>query len=240
MKSFVTTSWDDGGTHDARLTEMLERHGVTGTLYWTVGSDRFPLPPKADRDAILGSSIEIGSHTMTHPDMRAIDAAALAREVTESKSSLEDLTGGAIPSFCYPFGYFDDRAAAAVKAAGYSLGRTTMGFQTDLGDDPFKMPVTLQLYPHGAKVHLAHALKERNFSGLGRWLTTYGRLSDLVSLAEAAVDDVARSGGVLHIWGHSWELEEYDLWNTLDEVLNVVGGRDDVTYCTNGDLVRAD
>lgn len=240
MRGYVTTSWDDGGMHDRRLADLLMSHGVTGTFYWTTASERFPMPTRDDQASIFATSIEIGSHTMTHPDMRAIDADALQWELTESKKQLEALVGSEVPSFCYPFGYFNDQACKAVEAAGYRLGRTTMGFRTDIGTDPFRMPVTVQMYPHGARVHATHALKERNLSGLGRWLTTYRGRSDLTRLANAAVDDVATNGGVLHVWGHSWELEDYDLWDTLDTVLRVIGGRTDVAYVTNGDLVSQD
>ena len=170
---------------------------------------------------------------MTHPDLRAIDDETLRWELVESKRRLEDLTQGPIPSFCYPFGYFDDRACSAVEAAGYDLGRTTMGFRTDVGSDVYRTPTTIQVYPHGARVHLTHSLKEGNVKGLAMWLSAFRGRSDLVALARTAIARVIADGGVLHLWGHSWEIEEFDLWDTLDAVLAVVGGRTDVAYVPN-------
>jgi hypothetical protein len=84
---------------------------------------------------------------------------------------------------------------------------------------------------------LTHALKERNGIGLGRWLTAYRAGSDLASLTATALDEIRRSGGVLHLWGHSWELEEFDLWDMVKVILETVARHDDVAYVTNGELM---
>ena len=240
MSAYVTTSWDDGGALDVKLAQHLREHGVSGTFYWTVASEQFPMAGASEAREILALGMEIGSHTMTHPDVTAIDADALQWELEESKEQLEDLTGREVSSFCYPFGYFNDRAASAIASAGYRLARTTVGFRNDLGPDPFHMPVTIQVYPHGRRVHASHALKEKNIAGLGRWLTSYKAGADLASLAEAALDEMENKGGVLHLWGHSWELEEFGLWETLDELLEMVSDRPGVTHVTNAELMAMD
>ena len=43
-------------------------------------------------------------------------------------------------------------------------------------------------------------------------------------------------GGVFHLWGHSWEIDEQGDWDRLERVLRHVSGRQDVRYVTNGDL----
>ncbi len=240
MTAFVTTSWDDGGDQDARLAQMLRSHGVAGTLYWTVESDRFPLPSASLRAEIIGTGIEIGSHTMTHPDMRKLTKPELAWELTESKRRLEAMLGELVPSFCYPFGHFNRSAREAVAAAGYALGRTTSSFRTDLGADPYRLPTTLQVYPHPRRVHVTHSLKTRNVRGLGSWAWQHHGESDILRLTERAMDLVMTSGGVLHLWGHSWELEEFGLWKTLDRMLEIVANRQGVSYVTNGQLIQRD
>ncbi len=239
MRAFVTTSWDDGGAFDLKLAEMLRHHEVAGSFYWTVGSERFPLPSQTITDAILALDMEIGSHTMSHPDLTAIGAEALRWELEESKVRLEALTGRDVSSFCYPFGRFNRKASEAVAAAGYRLGRTTVGFRKDLGSDPFEMPVSIQLYPHSRRVHASHAVKERNGIGLARWLTSYRAGTDLVALTATALEEIRKTGGILHLWGHSWELEEYDLWETLEQILRTVADHEDISYVTNEELMTA-
>ena len=237
MGAYVTTSWDDGGAYDLRLAERLREHGASGTFYWTVDSERFVMPSASEAREILALGMEIGSHTMTHPDVTLIDDDVLRWELEESKKQLEAITGREVSSFCYPFGHFNDRAGAAVASAGYRLARTAMGFRNDLGSDPFQMPVTIHLYPHGRRVHASHAVKEKNFVGLGRWLTSYKAGADLAALTEAALDEMENKGGILHLWGHSWELEEFGLWGTLDELLQMVSNRPGITHVTNAELV---
>lgn len=238
MHAYVTTSWDDGGAFDLTLAERLREHGVSGTFYWSVDCDRFPMPSPKEREEILALDMEVGSHTMTHPDLTATEGDSLVWELEESKTRLEAMTGREVSSFCYPFGYFDRRTSEAVARAGYSLGRTTVGFRKDLGADPFQMPVTFQVYPHGRRVHASHAVKERNGIGLGRWLSVYRAGKDLGALTSAALDEVRATGGFLHLWGHSWEIQEYGLWEALDQVLGVVQDHPDFSCVTNGELMR--
>lgn len=238
MPGCVTTSWDDGGTLDLKLAEKLAEKGVAGTLYWSVAAEQFPMASPAEIKSILSLGVEIGSHTITHPDLTAIDNDSIVWELTESKKRLEDITERAVTSFCYPFGRFNREARDAVKAAGYSLGRTTVGFRNDIGDDPYRVPVTIQMYPHQSRVHVSHAVKEFNVSGLARWATTYGRKTDLHRLVETAMAGLDRNGGVLHLWGHSWELEQFDLWDTFDEILDILRSDPTVTQVTNADLLR--
>ena len=240
QRAYITTSWDDGGEFDVKLADRLHEHGLSGTFYWTVDSPRFPLPSAHDVSRILELDMEIGSHTMTHPDVTAIDSDTLEWELTESKRRLEDFSEREVSSFCYPFGYFNRRSSGAVAAAGYRLGRTTAGFRNDLGADPFRMPVTIQFYPHGRRVHATHALKEANVVGLGRWLTVHRAGGDLVSLVTAALDGIRNKGGVLHLWGHSWELEEFGLWPVFDQVLELIARDRNIEYVTNGQLMAAE
>ena len=56
-------------------------------------------------------------------------------------------------------------------------------------------------------------------------------------MAKRMFDRVARDGGVWHLWGHSWEVEQQGMWDQLEEVFRYIAGRGHVTYCTNGELI---
>jgi peptidoglycan/xylan/chitin deacetylase (PgdA/CDA1 family) len=68
--------------------------------------------------------VEIGSHTMTHPDLTRLDATSLAVQLQASKGTLEQLLGHPVPDFCYPSGQFNLRVVTAVAAAGYQSATT--------------------------------------------------------------------------------------------------------------------
>lgn len=67
---------------------------------------------------------EIGSHTTTHPRLTTISDDALERELSESKSTLEELLGTPCRSMAYPYGDHDDRVVAATGRAGYVAAGT--------------------------------------------------------------------------------------------------------------------
>ena len=71
------------------------------------------------------SGFEIGSHTLTHPHLPDISVEQLTREIVDSKNRLEDILGGEVVSFSYPYGDYDDRVLAASIEAGYDYAVTT-------------------------------------------------------------------------------------------------------------------
>jgi peptidoglycan/xylan/chitin deacetylase (PgdA/CDA1 family) len=66
--------------------------------------------------------MELGSHAMTHSDLRKLDDAALDAELAESKAAIEELTGKPCRVIAYPFGLHDERVEAAALRAGYEAG----------------------------------------------------------------------------------------------------------------------
>lgn len=74
---------------------------------------------------MLADGWELDSHTLTHPDLRAVDSEQLRREVARSRWLLRRRFGVPINFFCYPAGLFDARVVHAVRAAGYRGATTT-------------------------------------------------------------------------------------------------------------------
>ncbi|HET7856064.1 MAG TPA: polysaccharide deacetylase family protein [Gaiellaceae bacterium] len=73
---------------------------------------------------LLADGWELASHTLTHPDLTAVDDATLRREVGRSRQLLRRRFGVRVDFFCYPAGRYDARVVEAVRAAGH-LGATT-------------------------------------------------------------------------------------------------------------------
>lgn len=72
--------------------------------------------------------VHFGAHTMTHVNMRKIDAARLAHEIEESTRRVEAYVGQRPQSFSYPYGWvraLGEREAKAVLDAGFSVAVTT-------------------------------------------------------------------------------------------------------------------
>jgi peptidoglycan/xylan/chitin deacetylase (PgdA/CDA1 family) len=76
---------------------------------------------------LAAGGVELGAHTVSHPDLRELDPAEQEREVRESREHVERITGAPAPSFAYPFFFYDDAVQAAVRAAGMRSAVTGHG-----------------------------------------------------------------------------------------------------------------
>ncbi len=126
----VGLTFDDGyADFLTTAVPVLERHGMTATVYvvaghmgatnsWDTGP-QFPIMTADEVRAVAAAGHEVGSHTMTHARLAGADPLALATEVGDSRRLLEDVVQAEVPGFCYPYGAYDAAAADAVRAAGY-------------------------------------------------------------------------------------------------------------------------
>ena len=143
-RGFAMLTFDDGW-RDA-LTEvapLLQRLGVRASFYvnpglWgaqhaSVAGPAGVLMTRDEAGELHARGMEVASHTMSHPDLRRLDDAALAAELRDSKAAVEAVTGGPCRTFAYPFGLFDARVRAAAAAAGYELA---LAWQPRRGWDP--------------------------------------------------------------------------------------------------------
>ena len=240
MKPVITTSWDDGHPLDLRVAAVLARYGLRGTFY-------VPLVPVGDRvldrtemQELLDMGMEIGSHTVSHAVLTELPDVEVDREMGNSRRKLEDLLGVAVTSFCYPKGRFSTRITQRARLAGYRLCRTTVDFRTGIHFDPVRMPVSLHLFPHSAFAHYRHALRCRNWRGLWNWHGRFRGVTNVESLAAYMVEGILERGGVFHLWGHSWEIEEQGLWPMFDRLAAMLGGVTEVSRLTNKDLLNAE
>jgi peptidoglycan/xylan/chitin deacetylase (PgdA/CDA1 family) len=70
---------------------------------------------------LAAAGMELGSHSLTHPDLRKLEDEPLAFELAESKAAVERITGRPCRTFAYPYGLYDERVVKAVAVAGYEL-----------------------------------------------------------------------------------------------------------------------
>lgn len=84
-----------------------------------------PLMDAAQIRAWLDAGQDIGSHTLTHPQLSYISKHQAREEIFSSKKKLEDLFGVRIRHFCYPYGDYDLEIRDLVQEAGYETACTT-------------------------------------------------------------------------------------------------------------------
>lgn len=220
---YFTTSWDDGHPLDRKLAEVLLRHGMAGTFYCPLKNvEGLPVMQADDLAALErdgAGAIEIGSHTLEHAYANRMPREQWQHQVLQGKAHLEAALGHAVEGFCYPGGKVAAHSRATVQEAGFAYARSTENLRFDCGADPLLIPTTLQFYPHTRQVLV------RNYMRHGHWVQRLRCAQATLSEAhlerrlERALRSCSDSGGLFHLWGHSWEIEALGLWAVLDSFL---------------------
>lgn len=234
----VTTSWDDGDPRDCRIAQLLRAHRLPGTFYVPVnpyqGRNRLQA---SELRALCSEGFEIGAHSVSHKNLSKISREELVHEVRDCKEILEQSLGEQVLMFCYPNGRYHAEAIEQVKRAGYTGARSTRMLSVGMKFQAFEMPTTVQAFPHKALAYIRNQGRAKSISGLTKYVLEWRHFRRWVDLGKELFDQVLRRGGMWHLYGHSWEIEELGLWDELSEMFDYVGGREGVTYVTNGKLL---
>lgn len=227
---FVTTSWDDGHQLDLKVAGLLKECGCQGTFYVSPLSHETPPQTRLRAADIceLSTTFEVGSHTLTHADLTRLSPVEAAYEIREGRRAVEDIINRPATSFCYPYGAYRPEHVAMVKEAGCLVGRTIRRFSVGCEGDPLQMATTT----HAAR-YKADAWRIARTVSPTRMLRMW-RNWDL--LARSVFQDVRAHGGVIHLWGHSWEIERNNDWGRLASLLRELASLDNVTMLTNAEL----
>jgi len=175
----VVLTFDDGYQNFAEhAAPILRRHGFPATVFLVaerIGQaaewlgDGQVKAALMDAETIRGLSaqgVTFGSHTLTHPRLSRLDAAAQRREIQDSRSRLEDTLGLAVTHFCYPYGDYDERSRDMVADAGYLSGLTCIRGAGNRADNRWEIPRKAISYGDSLagyvwKLHMKHERKDR-------------------------------------------------------------------------------
>lgn len=213
------SSWDDGHPLDARLGNLLQRHGLKGTFYVPIRNREGHAVMSHAEMRELDGLFEMASHTLDHCYLTGLSRRDCDHQIREGKQQLESILGHRVSGFCYPGGKWNASIREAVIDAGFEHARTVSNLWLDITRDAFSIPTTAQFYPHRAKVLWRNYLKGGHFGKRWHALRTLTTDRDWLSAMMRLADDCASRDGVMHIWGHSWEIEQHDLWPQLDALL---------------------
>jgi len=234
-KFLMTTSWDDGHPLDFRIAELLRKCGLTGTFYVPPSSQRQVMTAAQVRE--LSGTFEIGAHTLDHVRIDRVPDAEASRQLLGSRRWVEETTGKKCSAFCFPGGKFNARQLRLVREAGFRAARTVELLSIE---EPrcvsglWIIPTTIHAFPHGRLTYAKNAVKRMKGSHL---LSLPAALfaKDWVALAMEMLIRTSERGGVFHLWGHSWEIEEEKQWKKLELLLGTIGAwREKWKGVTNG------
>jgi peptidoglycan/xylan/chitin deacetylase (PgdA/CDA1 family) len=183
---------------------------------------------------------------MTHPRLSSIHLDDAQREITESKKWIEQRIHAPCQMFCYPFGDENRQVHALVREAGFIGARNTQQLQWGV-TDPFQMPTTLQIYPYPLRRRFVR--RQDLLDPFSRLRMLYPSLKPLhlplwaycswLGLAKALfLYGLQARKSIFHLWGHSWEVEKYGMWSSLEQFLIFVRSYNNVQHVTNTALIN--
>lgn len=216
LSKALTLSYDDGVSADKKLIEMLDKYNVKCTF--NISAGRFgkgTIMPKDEAVEVYKDTVhEVAAHGFSHTALAESGKTVAAKEVLDDRLALEEIFDTLVTGMAYAGGSYDDSAVEALKACGINYART--GEETE----SFFMPED--------------------------WLrlkgTCHHNNKRLMDLAQEFLDikDVAypwhNIPRLFYLWGHSYEFDNDNNWDVMDEFLKLMSGRDDIWYATNGEI----
>ncbi|MBO4219579.1 MAG: polysaccharide deacetylase family protein [Clostridia bacterium] len=218
-----TMSYDDGRMEDFRLASLMRRYGVKGTfnintgLYWA--EDRPDPEDRPNHRKMRHSEMvrfveeyrdmaEIAVHARTHRNLATLVFPQIIDELITDRAAIEEDFGVICRGMAYPYGAENADVQRALEACGLVYGRATKPTKG------FSLPENwLCLCPT-----CRHAAPEL-FSLLDEFL--------------ARKETDAERPLLFYLWGHSYELDDDDQWDRMEDFLSRMGGRPEVWYATN-------
>lgn len=214
----VTFSYDDGRTTDIRLVEIFDKYGIKGTFNLVTAdllnddpSDTIHLKAVDAVKVFKNSVHEVALHGHTHPFLDLLPNGITAYEVIKSREIMEDLFERPIRGMAYPNGAvtgegrYSDDMTELLRNCGIAYARTTENVEHfRMCQDWLRM---------GSTCH--H--NDPKLMGMAK------------QFAETKVDRIPR---LFSVWGHSFEFEQDDNWNVIEELCTHLSARDDIWFAT--------
>ena len=214
----LTLSYDDGMETDIRMMEILDRYGLKCTfnlnsgLYAPEGTV-YPAGTihrrmsRSQIDKAYHAPHEISTHALTHPWINRLPDNRIAYEIVKDRENLEEEFGCIVRGHAYPYGVFDDRVVDILHRSGIAYARTVISsHRFDLPRDWLRLEATCHHNDPELPNLIERFLAEERFFQQPKFF---------------------------YIWGHSYEFDQFNNWDLLEDLASKLGGRDDVWYCTN-------
>lgn len=205
----LTMSYDDGREEDRRLVALFNQYGIRGTFNLNAGIDWDSRRIPLSEYAALYEGHEVACHTYTHPTIARCPLEQVAQQILADRRGLEDIIGKPVRGLAYPNGSYSQEIIRMLPALGIRHARTVHSHgHFGMPEDFLEWPATCH---HNAQL----MEKARAFADLSKTQYLY----------------------MMYVWGHSYEFTDRDNWQVMEEFCAFIGGREDIWYATNIQIV---
>ena len=218
LSKALTLSYDVGVQADKKLLALMSKYGLKGTFNLNSGVEGKGLHNRMSKEesylTFNGCGQEIALHGVKHLFLTKVSVPRGIDEVLNDRKALEATYNRVVNGMAYAYGAFNDEIKRYLALCGINYARTTVSTHS------FDVPSDfLELNP-----------------------TCHHNDPELMSLAAKFVSaspdsEVKRKDPLLfYVWGHSYEFDENDNWNIIEQFADKAANRPDVWYATNGEI----
>jgi peptidoglycan/xylan/chitin deacetylase (PgdA/CDA1 family) len=137
----VVVTFDDGTADfaEAALPHLLAA-GLPATLYVTTAQIGRPgMLSWHEVEHIAATGVEVGAHSRNHPHLDTVRRERLRREISQSRSDVEQHLGRPCRSFAYPHGSYTRAVRDLVVASGFTSAVAVRNAFSHEADDVFAL-----------------------------------------------------------------------------------------------------
>lgn len=204
-KKAITMSYDDGTKHDIRLVEIFNKYGFKGSFHLNSGLLGDERHITADQVKDLYKGHEVSVHTVTHPTLTCVPPQHVFTQAFEDRLALENLCGYVVRGMSYPNGGFNEKVMDILRSAGIVCSRTTVA------TNRFNLP-----------------------DDFLAWHPTCHHNGDLDGLLDRFINYPHHPPlCCFFIWGHSYEFNNANNWDLIENFCEKAQNLDNVWYATN-------
>ncbi|MBQ3529752.1 MAG: polysaccharide deacetylase family protein [Oscillospiraceae bacterium] len=219
----VTFSYDDGVPQDKRLAEIFHKYGMKATFNFNNEENRpFNYSKEEIKEYFLSKGHEIAVHGANHRangNMRPIEG---IKDVLDCRLQLEERCDSIIRGMAYPdtgitqMGSMGDYAQIKnyLQELDIAYARTLAG-----DNDSFMLPQDFHAWMPSA---------HHNNAKIMEWIDKFLA----IDISEKAYH-AKRVSRLFYIWGHSYEFDNKDNWEHMEEICERLAHNDEIWYATN-------
>lgn len=205
----LTLSYDDGKEADRRLVSIMNRYGIKGSFHLNSGLLGKEDRISEDEVARLYEGHEISAHTVTHPTIARSPKEQLIEEIIEDRKNLESISGTTVRGMSYPNGSYNREIKTMLPVLGIQYARTVHST---------------------GNFHIPDDFLE--------WNPTCHHNENVLQLAEEFKNLYKQQYlYMMYVWGHSYEFDNDNNWEIIEQFCESIGNRDDIWYATNIEII---